>query len=324
MPNTMTSARESGGTKAGVILDNAVRDVYSQEILFNAQPLLLFRQFAEYQSDLLSNPGDTIKFTKYNDLEGDSELSEVEAIEHTNLQSSQIAIEVKEHGFGVSESERLIRTAWDNVVGRATLLLGQHYGRSLDALIRRQFVAAASLQQIYSAAAAVNRSTLVAADTFNVRMVKDAAEQLAINKTPKFGDSYICILHPHQSRGIRDDSDWVEAHKYASPGEIFRGEIGRIEGVRFIETTNVSSVRASGQVWADGKNTGKTEAVLPTVTTYQAMCLGANAVGFAEALPAEFRMDDSEDYGRTRKMAWYGIHGVGSIEDQNVVGLESA
>lgn len=324
MPNSMTSARETGGTKAGVILDNAVRDVYSQEILFRAQPLLLFRQFAEYQSDLLANPGDTIKFTKYNDLEGSSDLSEVEEIQHTNLQSSQIAIEVNEHGFGVSESERLIRTAWDNVVARATQLLGQHYGRDLDALIRGQFVAAASLQQIYSAAAAVNRTGIAITDTFNVRMVKDAAEQLAINKTPKFGGSYICILHPHQSRGIRDDSDWVEAHKYAAPEEIFNGEIGRIEGVRFIETTNISQVRSDGKVFADGKDTGKTEAVVPSVTTYQAMCLGSNSVGFAEALPAEFRLDDSEDYGRTRKMAWYSIHGVGSIEDQNVVGLESA
>lgn len=323
---TMTSAREAGGTKNGVILDNAVREVYSKEILFNAQPMLLFAQFAAYQNDLTREAGDTIKFTKYADLEGDASLSEVELISHTNLKASQIAIEVQEYGKGVSESEKLIRTGWDDVVARATMLLGQHYGRHLDSLIRNQYVAAASLQQFYSLAGAVNRSTLALTDTFNVRMVKDAAERLATNKTPKFGDAYICVVHPHQSRGIRDDADWVEAHKYASPEEIFNGEIGRVEGVRFVETTNITTVRPDGTVWADNKNTGLTEAIAPAagVTTYQSMVIGANAVGFAEALPVEFRMDASEDYGRTRKMAWYGIHGVGSIEDQNVVGLESA
>jgi len=321
---TMTSAITAGGSKAGVILTGALRDVYSKEIMFQAQPNLIYAQFADRRTELNKEPGDTLKFTKYNDLVGNAKLSEVESIAATHLSSSQIAIEVGEYGFAVGESERLIRTAWDDVVGRATALLGQHYGRTVDAMIRDEFTAAGSLQTVYPAAIA-NRSALTGSHTLNVKAIKDAVEILAVNKTPKIGGSYIAIVHPHQSRGLRDDAAWLDSHKYASPGEIFRGEIGQIEGVRFIETTFSRVIKkATGVVTADSIATGSTEALYnATIDTYQAMMFGANAVGWAEALPVEFRDNGVIDFGRVRQLAWYSIMGAGQIRPENVVNIET-
>jgi N4-gp56 family major capsid protein len=320
----MTSAVSAGGTKNGVLLTGALRDVYSQEIIFQAQPNLVYAQFADRRTELNREPGDSIKFTKYNDLEGSSLLSEVENIQTTHLSSSQIGIEVAEHGFAVSESERLIRTSWDDVVARATVLLGQHYGRTVDGLIRDELTACGSLQTVYPAAIA-NRAALTSAHTLNVKAIKDGVEILAVNKVPKIGGSYVCVVHPHQSRGLRDDPAWLDAHKYASPGEIFRGEIGQIEGVRFIETTFSRVIKkATGLVFADNKNTGQTEALYnATLDTYQAVLLGANAVGWAEALPVEFRDNGVIDFGRTRQLGWYSIMGAGQIRPENVVGIET-
>lgn len=320
----IATAVTAGGTKAGVILSGAVREVYSRDIMFNAQPLLVTAQFADTKTELGREAGDTIKFTQYDDLRGSSKLSEVEPIATTSLSASMKAIQVEEHGFAVGESERLIRTSWDDVMARATMLLGQHYGREVDGQVQDTFRAAGSLQTIMVAGA--NRSALTAANTLSVKAIKDGVEVLAVNKTPKIGGAYVCLVHPHQARGLRDDDNWLEAHKYANPQNIFMGEIGMMEGVRFIETTFITTVKkTTGKVYRDGADTGQTEAVYnASIDTYQALLLGANCVGWAQALPVEFREGGVIDFGRTRQLAWYSIYGTGSIRESNAVLIESA
>lgn len=322
---TLSTAIGAGGTKQGVVLSGAVRDVYSREILLNAQPVLLFAQFVDRRTELGSEPGDTIKFTKYADLTGDSLLSEVEVIPVTNLESSMVHIGVDEHGKGLGFSERLAQTAWDNIASLATRQLGNHYGKSVDKLCRDAFRAAGSLQTFFPAAIA-NRAALSSADTLNMLAIKDAVERLATNKAPKIGGTnYVCIVHPHQARGLRDSEEWVEAHKYASPQEIFRGEIGMMEGVRFVETTNTSVIKkTTGAVYADGVDTGEVQAVVnATYDVYQAILLGANGVGWAEGMPVQFRDNGVIDFGRTRELAWYSIMGAGEIRPENVTAIET-
>lgn len=322
----IATAVTAGGTKAGVILSGAVREVYSRDIMFNAQPLLVTAQFADTKTELGREAGDTIKFTQYDDLRGSSKLSEVEPIATTSLSASMKAIQVEEHGFAVGESERLIRTSWDDVMARATMLLGQHYGKTVDGMVQDEFRAAGSLQSIIVGGHA-NRSGLVAADTLSVASIKDAVEILAVNKTPKINGAYVCLVHPHQSRGLRDDDAWLDAHKYAAPENIFMGEIGMIEGVRFVETTFITVVKAAtGVVNRDGVAVlpAQTEAVVnATYDTYQALLFGANAVGWAQALPVEMRDNGVIDFGRTRQLGWYSIMGGGQIRPENVTLLES-
>lgn len=326
MPNTMTTAVQAGGTKNGVILTGALRDVYSREVLFNAQPNLIMAQFVDRQTDLTREAGDTIKFIRYDDLRGKTKLEEVENIGKTHLSASMQAIQVDEHGFGVSESERLMRTSWDDTMGRITMLLGQHYGRTVDSMIRDEYRAAGSMQTFFPAAVA-NRAALTAAHTLNVKVVKDGAERLAVNKAMKIGGAYVSVVHPHQARGLRDDPNWLDAHRYTTPAvnNIFMGEIGMIEGVRFIETTHTAIIKAgSGEVFADGYDT---EEVSPlanaTLDVYQACMFGGNVVGWAEALPVELRDNGIIDFGRTREIAWYSIMGAGQIRPENAVLLET-
>jgi len=43
------------------------------------------------------------------------------------------------------------------------------------------------------------------------------------------------VIHPSVAYDLRKSKEWIEAHKYAAPGEIFNGEIGELHGCRFIE-----------------------------------------------------------------------------------------
>ncbi len=60
------------------------------------------------------------------------------------------------------------------------------------------------------------------------------------------GGSYVAIIHPYAAYDIKKDPNWVEAHKYASPEEIFEGEIGKINNVRFVETSEAKIWTGTG------------------------------------------------------------------------------
>jgi hypothetical protein len=51
----------------------------------------------------------------------------------------------------------------------------------------------------------------------------------------------VAFIHPHQSRRLRDTPEWIEVTKYAAPGNFMLGEIGRLDDVVFIETTQVGA-----------------------------------------------------------------------------------
>jgi hypothetical protein len=69
--------------------------------------------------------------------------------------------------------------------------------------------------------------------------VKDAVEVLSSKNVPRLGETYVAFVHPHQSRKIRDTPEWIEVTKYAAPGNFMLGEIGRLDDVVFIETTQI-------------------------------------------------------------------------------------
>jgi N4-gp56 family major capsid protein len=315
------------GTTSGdnVKLDNAVLDVYAQEIMWSAQPILRFESVATIRTDLSVNPGETIRFLKYNSLTGKSAIAETSKIETDVLSTSTLTITVSEHAKAVAVSEKLLRIAITDVMADAATALGQHYAKNRDALCRDALLANTNV--LYAKAKA-DRASLIATDTFDVDLIRSAVETLATNKAPKFNlDAYVCFVHPHQGRSLRSDAAWINVQNYATPQNMLSGEIGRIEDVRFIETTHVPYVKKATQdIWADSEDTTDNTVVAANTATdvYRAVIVGQNAYGLAVALPVELRDDGIRDFGREHALAYYGIWGAGLIETGHSLVLETA
>lgn len=286
-------------------LTDAIREVYSKQIQFSSQPVLRFEQFAVQQTELDTEPGETINILRYDNLTLGGALTETSVITPQKLSSSQVQITVTEYGNAVAVSEKLLRVSFDNVMSSTARLLGHDYAKVIDTLLRDTVLATTNV--VYSGTA-TQRSEVVA--VFSTKLVKDAVEVLATNNAPKIaGDFYICFLHPHQARGMRDDTNWVNASHYAGSTQIFNGEIGRYEDVRFIETTQMPIVTSfSG----------------PATDVYQAMMMGEDAYGLAFGLPVELRDNGIEDFGRKHALAWYSIAGAGILVEDRLVRMESA
>jgi N4-gp56 family major capsid protein len=102
--------------------------------------------------------------------------------------------------------------------------------------------------------------------------VNKAVTTLKKQKAPKIDGKYIAIIHPSVTFDIRENKDWIEAHKYADVRPLFDGEIGELHGVRFVETTEA-------KVWCDSTCPTKTGGNL---CVYSTLFLGKDAFGMID------------------------------------------
>lgn len=124
---------------------------------------------------------------------------------------------------------------------------------------------------------------------FHVEEIRDYMFD-TLQVPPLEGGDYLGIFRTLGLRGIKRDTKWEEWHKYTDPQAKFNGEVGRIEGIRFIET-----------------NHSRALAKLATGILGEGVVFGDEGVAMAEALTPELRAAIPGDFGRSRAVAWYGI-----------------
>lgn len=312
--------------------DTLVHTVYSREIEFHALPNMRFLQFARTRTELGTEPGLTISMLTYDNLKRGGAIEENKNIATQGLSGSTKQITVTEFANAVSVSEKLIRSAFTDVMADVTTLLGRDYATVIDCLLRDTALSGTNI--VYASkkdgTKVTARADLDATATLKVSTIKDAVEILSTANAPKFaGLSWICFVHPHQSRNLRDDSAWIEASKYGAPEQLFTGEIGRIDDVRFIETTILCNGAASEDDPAYDKdlvkgNTPEGGDTANPVNVYKAVIFGDAYYGVAYGLPVELRDNGTEDFGRKHSLAWYAILGTGLLHDKYGVVIETA
>lgn len=145
--------------------------------------------------------------------------------------------------------------------------------------------------------------TFGAASTVNMNLfhVEEIRDYLydTLQAPPAEGDDYVGIFRTLGLRGIKRDTNWDEWHKYTDPQAKWNGEVGRIEGVRFIESNHATALGkvGTGSVLGEG------------------VIFGEDGVAMAEAMTPELRAAIPGDFGRARAVAWYGILEFGLIWD---------
>jgi len=333
-------------------LTQAIQTIWSKEILFQSMPILRFEQFAVKKTELGVAPGLQINFMRYNNLGFAGTLVEGVRMETKALTAQQFSITVAEHGYAIAVSELLLNASFDDVMASASRLLGRNMALYLDGQARDTLMAASSVIYGYdrtgltaandwygTGTAGTNRASLTGAFDLTTGVVKDAVETLATKNIPRLGETYVAFIHPHQSRKLRDNPEFIEVTKYAAPGNFMLGEIGRLYDTVFIETTQIQKVTngagsgysadtavAAGSIaypTGGGYTTPITKTGNGNKDRYTAIFIGDNAFGHAISLPVELRDGGILDFGREHALAWYAIYGLGLITDQSVVLAET-
>lgn len=327
----VTNATTSSAT--GNNLSAEMKTFYDKVLLREAGPKLVHEQFGQ-KRDIPRGNGKTIEFRKFNQLpKALTALTEGVTPDGGALDVTSLTATVSQHGYFVRITDLLDLTAIDNVIVEATQLLGSQAGLTMDTLVRNQLVAGTNVlwcPKITSGAetAVESRSGMDTTAQLTVKMIEKAAATLKAKNVPSFDGKYVAIIHPYVAFDLRQDSRWIDAHKYAATTELFNGELGEIAGVRFVETTEA-------KIWNDSTCPQKTAASGGVAATYYSvfatLVLGKNAYGVTEVTGGGLQTivkprgsgGTADPLDQRSTVGWKGIRAAKILLEQNMVRIES-
>ncbi len=219
---------------------------YDRALVEEAGPNLIHGQFGQ-KRPIPKNGVKRIQFRRYASLpKALKPLTEGVTPEGRKLSATAVEAEVNQYGDFVCLSDVLDLTAIDNNVLEATKAVGRQAGLTLDTITRNVLQSGTNVFYCPKVGAngvqtpVTDRSGLDKTCTLTVDVVKKVAAMLKAANAPKIDGDYVCILHPYVAYDIMSDPRWEEMHKYTTPENMYQGEIGRIAGVRFVETSEAA------------------------------------------------------------------------------------
>lgn len=225
-----------------------MKTYYDMRLIDEAGPNLVHQQFGQ-KRPIPKGSGKTIEFRKFSKLaKATTPISEGVTPVGKKLNATATTATVEQYGDYIVQSDVLELTALDNTILEATKLLGQQAGLTLDTIVRDILVTGTNVSYADAvsggvATAVTSRYQLTGNCKLTVDMVEQVVTKLKAQNAPTINGYYVAIVHPHVVYDLRRDPEWIDAHKYAQPDELYNGEIGQIAGVRFVESTEAKIFR---------------------------------------------------------------------------------
>ena len=220
-------------------LSAEMKTFYDMTLIDEAQSNLVHDQFGQ-KRPIPKNGGKTIEFRKFAPLaKALTPITEGVTPDGKSLEVSTITAEVAQYGDYITQSDVLELTSLDNTILEATKLLGRQAGVTLDTVVRDILHETTNVTYCSKAdgTAVTSRSGLDNTCQLTVKMVQKVVAKLRAQNAPTIGGKYVAIIHPYVAYDLMRDPEWIDAHKYANPTNLYEGEIGEIAGVRFVQTT---------------------------------------------------------------------------------------
>lgn len=265
-----------------------------------------FMPFVKPEPGYGKSKGESVTITRVSNVvvPTDDTLNEQERIPEDGITLSTQSIAVVERGRAIPYTSLALDLGHFNLENAIQRKLRQQLQLSMDITASAAFKVG-QVKAIPTGVAATTFDTdgtasSAAVSNLNVYHVEQIRDYmygtLAIDAFE--GDNYVAVISYKAKRGLMSDPKWEQWKKYTDPSAKFNGEIGRLENIRFVETNHTSALSASlgtGGVLGEG------------------VFFGADPVSMPVAMDPELRAKESEDYGRSKGVAWYGIYGYDQI-----------
>ena len=238
-------------------LNPLVKDFYDTELLENTRMGRYYAQFAKHQA-LPARHAGKVQWRKFNTFDKAGKLQEGVIPTGQKMGMTYVEASINQYGTYVTVSDKLELRGYDDVILAATEEMGASYNETDETLIRDFLMTGTNV--IYcdnvntgSSNAVVDTptgptgmgATAASWSLLTRKMIKKVVTKMKKDKVPKINGSYVAVIHPSVAEDVRSDPQWEEAHKYAATTEIFDGEIGKLEGVRFIENADAPVLGAT-------------------------------------------------------------------------------
>lgn len=273
-------------TGAGQDLSPEMKTYYDKNLIRYAKPLLVHDQFGQ-KKPIPRRGGKVVEFRRRDPLpKALTPLTEGVTPDGRKIEVKAQTATVDQYGDYVTTSDVLELTAIDPVINDNLRDLADQAGRTLDTITRD--IINTGTNVLYGDGSKLARYLLVGGessgnDYMSVAMIKKAAKILKRYLAKKMNnDTYVAIIHPDVSYHLTDDPKWQSVTNY-NPKNWYEGEIGKIEGVRFVETTEAKifhavDLTASTRNLTVASVTGKVFTVDEAISTAEATALAGRKV----------------------------------------------
>ena len=216
---------------------------YDRLAYFAYRPELYYDRAVEVKPTRQSMPGATVVFTIQNDLPiASTALNESTDLTPVAMSDSQVSVALAEYGNVTVTTAKLRGESFVEIDPIQANVVGYNAAVSVDEITK--LIAQAGTTVDYAvgtavAAATVSRASITPLNTFGASNVRLEKARLRRSNVPTFGGAYVAYIHPDVSydlQGQTGTNTWTDPHTYSQPDEIWQGEIGMFQGVRFIET----------------------------------------------------------------------------------------
>ena len=214
---------------------------YDRTLLETAKANIVYANFGQKRS-IPRNNGKVVEFRRWTLFTPDKTtqaLTEGVTPSSQSLGQTKVEATIAQYGAYVEISDLLDLTAYDPVINDSAELLGEQLGIVVDNVTRDAMIVDASTQ---FAGGRANANAITATDYLTVDEIRKAVRTLKGNKARRFSGNgrsghFVCIVDPFATYDLQSDSLWQDVSKYSNAEQIYAGEIGRLFGVVFVETT---------------------------------------------------------------------------------------
>ncbi len=263
-------------------LSPEMKTYYDRRLLDYAAPNLVHDQFGQ-KRPIPKNGGKTIEFRSFSPLaKATTPITEGVTPNGNQLDVKTVTATVSQYGDFIVQSDVLELTALDNTVLEATKLLGRQAGATLDTVTRNVLISGTNVMYAPKINASTGAETAVTSRAgldntcvLTVDLVEQVVAELRAQNAPTIDGDYIGIIHPYTAYDLMRDPDWRDPHKYADTTNLYEGEIGKIGGVRFVQSTEA-------KIWRDSTCPAQSGATPAYYAVFASLFFGDGAYGTTE------------------------------------------
>lgn len=221
-----------------------------KEVLENLEPNLYFAQYG--MKNTMGDGYFTMSWPRVAKLTrtiAQATLTEGVVPADTDITFSTISATPVQYGIYAKIPDMLIKTSPTDIIANAGSVIGANMGRIMDKVIQAELLNGTNT---ILPAGRANRAAIQATDLITGAMIANTTTKLrSLNATPISQGCFYAICHSFVAGDIRNTSSglWIEANKYTTNETILNGEVGKLSGIRFMETSNIDSIASTTTVY---------------------------------------------------------------------------
>ena len=287
---------------------------------------LLFDAVADVMPVAQAMPGSSVKFTIFNDLSpATTALTETSDVSAVAMSDSQVEVTLAEYGNAVNTTAKLRGTSFLDVDAAAANVVGYNAGISIDSIIRD--VLAGGTNVVYGGGGSsdeTQRTDIEVEDIIEANDVRKVVAALRKANAVSFNGMYMGFIHPDVSYDLRRETgvaSWRDPHVYSDPANIYNGEVGAFEGVRFIETPRAKIFENASN---GSGSTGNIDVYCTHIMGRQALAKAHSIVDGNGPFPRVIRGPVVDSLQRFQPVGWYWLGGYARFREASLRRVESS